>query len=84
MVAKKKSNSVTTKEIVAREETLESVNKVELIYFKYISVFVLVLIACFWMINDGYWYVGVPVLVFFLFIPWIAEQSEERNIFKKK
>lgn len=83
MAAKKKLNS-TTKNLVAREETLESVNKVEIIYFKYISIFVLVLIACFWMINDGYWYVGVPVLVFFLFIPWIAEQAEERNLFKKK
>ncbi len=89
MVAKKivsKNNSKTDlkEKFISREETLKSVSEIELVYFKYISIIVLVLIASYWLIVDGYWFVGVPVLVFFLAIPWIAEQLEERNIIKKK
>jgi len=80
-----KSNSKTglRQKLVSREEALQSVSEIEFVYFKYISIIVLVLIASYWLIVDGYWFVGVPILVFFLAIPWIAEQMEEMNLPKK-
>ena len=88
MVSKKNSSknktSVELKEkFVSREETLKSVSEIELIYFKYISIIVLVLIASYSLVVSGYWFIGIPILVFFLAIPWIAEKMEELKLAKK-
>jgi len=84
IVSKSNSKTELKEKFISREETLKSVSEIEFVYFKYISIIVLVLIASYWLIVDGYWFVGVPVLVFFLAIPWIAEKMEEMKLAKKK
>ena len=87
MVAKKKalkaSNSALKQKFISREGALKSVSEIELGYFKYISIIVLVLITSYWLVLEGFWFIGVPVLVFFLAIPWIAEKMEEIKLSKK-
>ncbi|MFA6064284.1 MAG: hypothetical protein WCW44_05500 [archaeon] len=84
IVTKNSSKNGLKQKFLSREGALESVREIEFVYFKYISIIVLVLIASFWLVVDGYWYIGVPILVFFLAIPWIAEKMEEMNLIKKK
>ena len=77
MAAKKKSK--VRSKLVAREGVLESVSKLEFVYFKYMSLIVIFMVASALLILSGYYYIGLPVLLFLLITPWIAEWIEERK-----